>query len=286
MEYLNKSQIILLALFVSFVSSMATGIVVVTLMQQAPEPVFQTITNVIEKTIEKTIEKIVPTIVEKPGQIIVIKDEDLMIAAIERNSKSVVAFSIAGEDGEIRSAGVGVIVSADGLVITDKSNIGGGVLTTTVNGIKYALEVISYEKDALLGLGKLIPFSKVSTSTPAATFIPVAFGNAGALKVGQTAIVISGRDGRTINTGFVSRLDTRTVIDKETKVETKVLYGIGLSERFYGTSNGAPIITLEGVVVGFLSIDENIGSQIGVPSSEAQNLISTYSLPAPAEKAQ
>ncbi len=282
MEHLNKSQIILLALFVSFVSSMATGIVVVTLMQQAPEPVLQTITNVVEKTIEK----IVPTIIEKPAKTIVIKDEDLMITAIERNSKSVVAFSVVGEDGEIRSAGVGVVVSAHGLVITDKSNLGGGVLTTTVNGVRYTLEIISNEKEGLLGLGKLNPVSKVGTSTPPAIFTPITFGNAGALKVGQTAIIIGGRDGKTITTGFVSRLDIRTIINKETKVETKVLESIGLSVRFSGTSNGAPIITLEGVVVGFLSIDESAGSQIGVPSSEAQNLISTYSLPTPAKKAQ
>ncbi len=282
MEYLNKSQIILLALFVSFVSSMATGIVVVTLMQQAPEPVLETITRVVEKTIEK----IVPTIVEKPGKTIVIKDEDLMIAAIERNLKSVVAFSIIREDGEVWSAGVGVIVSADGLVVTDKVNFGGGTLTTTVNGIKYTLEVISNEKEGLLGLGKLIPVLKGVTSTPSATFIPVAFGNAGALKVGQTAIVIGGRDGKTITTGFVNRLDTRTVIDLETKVETKVLESIGLSVRFSGTSNGAPIITLDGMVVGFLSINDIAVSQIGVPSSEAQNLISVYSPSAPAKRAR
>ncbi len=275
MEHLNKSQIVLLTLFVSFVSSMATGIVVVTLMQQASEPVFQTITNVVEKTIEK----IVPTIVEKPGKTIVIKDEDLMIAAIERNSKSVVAFSIEVEGGEALSAGVGVIVSTDGLVVTDMANFGGGVLVTTISGTKYTLDVVLIEKDGLLGLGKLTPVSKVSTSTPAAIFTPVVFGNAGTLKVGQTAIVISGRDGKTITTGFVNRLDTRIAINKETKVETKVIESIGLSVRFSGTSNGAPIITLDGTVVGFLSINEGVASQIGIPSSEAQNLIMAWATP-------
>ena len=157
---------------------------------------------------------------------------------------------------------------------------------TTINGTKYALDVVSNEKDGLFGLGKLTPVSKVGTSTPAVTFSQVTFGNAGTLKVGQTAIILSGRDGKTITTGFVNRLDTRTVINKETKVETKVLENIGLSARFSGTSNGAPIITLDGLVVGFLSIDENIGTQIGVPSSEAQNLISAYSQPAPAKKAR
>ena len=70
MEHLTKAQIVLLTLFVSFVSSMATGIVVVTLMQQAPEPVLQSITRVVEKTIEK----VVPTIVERPGKQLIIKD--------------------------------------------------------------------------------------------------------------------------------------------------------------------------------------------------------------------
>ncbi len=282
MEHLNKSQIILLALFVSFVSSMATGVVVVTLMQQAPEPVLQTITRVVEKTIEK----IVPTIIEKPGKTIVIKDEDLLIAAIERNSKSVAVFSLIREGGEVWSAGVGVIVSADGLVVTDKANFGGGVLVTTINGAKYTLEIVSNEKEGLLGLGKLTPVAKASTSTPLATFIPVSFGNAGTLKIGQTAIVISGRDGKTITTGFVSSLDTRTVVDSETKVETKVLESIGLSVRFLGTSNGAPIITLDGLVVGFLSINESAASEIGVPSSEAQNLISAYLASVASKKAR
>ena len=53
MEHLTKVQIVLLTLFVSFVASMATGIVVVTLMEQASGPVNQTITNVVERTIEK-----------------------------------------------------------------------------------------------------------------------------------------------------------------------------------------------------------------------------------------
>lgn len=272
MEHLNKSQIILLALFVSFVSSMATGIVVVTLMQQTPEPVLSTITRVVEKTIEK----ITPTFVEKPGKTIVLKDEDLMVAAIERNSKSEVAFSVAKENGETQSAGIGVIVSADGLVVTDKVNFGGGVLTTTINGAKYVLEVVSNEKEGFLGLGKLTPVTPLGTSTPPVTFTPVTFGDPFAIKVGQTAIVFSGRDAKTITTGLVSRLDTRTVVDKETKVETKILTNIGLSQYFSATSNGAPIIMLDGLVVGFLSIDEGASSQIGVPSSEAQNLMATY----------
>lgn len=265
MEHLTKAQIVLLTLFTSFVASMATGIVVVTLMQQSPEPVTQTINNVIERTIEK----ITPTFIEKPGKQIVLKDEDLMVAAIERNIKSTVAFRAVGQDGESHAAGVGTIVSSDGLVITDKGNFGEGVLTTTVNGVQYALQVLSNESSNNLGLGRLTPVS--ATSTP--PFVPVTFGNLSALKLGQTSIVIGGRDGKTITTGLISSLDTHVVADKEKKTETKVLDMIGVSTRFSGTSNGAPIIALSGEVIGFLSIDDNTGSQIGIPATEAQRLV-------------
>src|SRR3989344_2304062 len=269
MEYLTRSQIILLALFVSFVSSMATGGVVVTLMQQSPEPVRQIITNVVEKTIEK----VVPTIVEKPGKTVVVKDEDLMVLAIERNAKSVVAFTTTGAEGEIFSACVGVIISKEGLIITDKANFNSGLLATTINDTKYTLEVVQNAKEGSLVLGKLVPATSLASTTPAQVFTPVTFGNPGVLKVGQTAIVIGGRDGKTVATGFINRLDTHTTTNKETKEEITILDNIGLSQRFAGTSNGAPIITLAGEVVGFVSLDEGAGTQSGVLVVEAQNLL-------------
>jgi len=278
MEHLTKAQIVLLTLFTSFVASMATGIVVVTLMQQSPEPVTQTITNVVERTIEK----ITPTFVEKPGKQIILKDEDLMVAAIDRNLKSVVAFKVVGQDGESHAAGVGTIVSSDGLVVTDKGNFGEGVLTTTINGTQYALQVLSNEDTNNLGLGRLTPVS--ATTTPA--FTAATFGDLGALRLGQTAIVIGGRDGKTITTGLISSLDTHTVTDKDKNTETKILDMISVSSRFSGTSNGAPVITLSGEVVGFLSINEDVGSQVGVPVSEAKKIIDLVQNSAPVNPAK
>lgn len=266
MEHLTKTQIVLLTLFVSFVASMATGIVVVTLMQQSPEPVSQTITRVVERTIEKISPTAIPSNTSKT---VVIKDEDLVVSAIDRNIKSTVSFKTTVGEGGILSAGVGTIVSPDGLVITDRWNMGLGDLSTTINGIQYTLEVISNDKGNTLGLGRLVPV--YATTTP--MFPAVTLGNTDALKLGQTTIVIGGRDGKTISTGLITSLDTHTVVNKETKVETKVLDNIGVSPRFSSGSNGAPIINLNGEVIGFLSIDESASSQMGVPSIEAQKLI-------------
>lgn len=266
MEHLTKAQIVLLTLFVSFVASMATGIVVVTLMEQAPDAATQTITKVVERTIEK----ITPTFVEKTTtNTVVVKDEDLMVAAIEKNIKSTVALRTTVGEGGVLSAGVGTIVSADGLVVTDRWNFGLGELYTNVGGIQYRLEVISDNKNNSLGLGRLVPVT--ATSTP--VFPSVTFGNVDNLKLGQTAIVIGGRDGKTITTGLISSLDTHIATDKETKVETKVLDNVGVSSRFSSTSNGAPIINLSGEVIGFLSINESVGSQAGVPAIEAKSII-------------
>jgi len=51
MEKLNKSQIVLLTLLVSFVTLIATGVVTVSLMDQAPPAIAQTVNRIVERTV-------------------------------------------------------------------------------------------------------------------------------------------------------------------------------------------------------------------------------------------
>ena len=66
---LNKPQLIMLALLLSFVTSIATGITTVTLMQQAPSSVVVPINRVVRQTVEKIVpvpgKKIVQTIIDR-----------------------------------------------------------------------------------------------------------------------------------------------------------------------------------------------------------------------------
>ncbi|HEY4477993.1 MAG TPA: hypothetical protein VJB09_01825 [Candidatus Paceibacterota bacterium] len=52
---LNKSQLLLLALLVSFITSVVTGITVVSLMDQAPKSVSTPITKIVKQTVERIV---------------------------------------------------------------------------------------------------------------------------------------------------------------------------------------------------------------------------------------
>ncbi len=110
MEELNKNQIVLLTLLVSFVTSIATGIVTVTLVNQAPPAVTQTINRIVEKTIPgetktQTIIKEVPVIVT---------EEQLIVDVINSASPAMVRIT----DHAGLALGSGFVISDDGLIAT------------------------------------------------------------------------------------------------------------------------------------------------------------------------
>ncbi|MEA1929704.1 MAG: serine protease [Patescibacteria group bacterium] len=117
MEELNKNQIVLLTLLVSFVTSIATGIVTVTLMDQAPAPVTQTINRVVERTIEKAVpgETKIETVVKEVP--VVVTEDKLIVDVINNTSPGAVRIT----DLEGETVATGFIADASGLVATAKS---------------------------------------------------------------------------------------------------------------------------------------------------------------------
>lgn len=125
---LNKKQLILLTLLITFVVSIATGIITVSLMQQAPKAVPQTINNVIQRTIEKVTTVQAPETTNKDNggtkdSPVTFGDGDAMVSIYPKAEVPLDPGpgSLPPKE-EPKALGQGIIISDTGLVLVD-SNI-------------------------------------------------------------------------------------------------------------------------------------------------------------------
>ncbi|MEX2010220.1 MAG: serine protease [Parcubacteria group bacterium] len=239
MEDLTKTQIVLLSLLVSFVSSIATGIITTSLLAEAPVSVTQTINRVVERTIET----VAPTPANPTGtikEVTVVKEEDAILSSIEKVTKSVVRIRVKGGDGVEVFYGLGAIVSKDGLVVTDGEKLAPGMTyaVTLHDGSILPLVPTSLEKsEDGIALFKITP-DEGHKEFSAITFAPAA------PKLGQSVIAIEGREETAIGVGRVLGLVTRTSAD------VKITAGISTDIRAQGELVGSPLINLSGQLVG------------------------------------
>ncbi len=188
---LNKSQLILLAILLSFVTSIATGITTVTLMQQAPSSV----TVPINRVVRETVEKIVPQEGKTVTNTVVIKEEDLVVDAIAKNETAIFSVTKEGQDADGKiieiNAGRGIAVSSDGTVAVDGNLVSDskGIYYLENNSGKFKTSFISSSNDkgfSLLRIGDPTDGkSKVSFTVPS-------FGDLSKMKVGQKVILLGG----------------------------------------------------------------------------------------------
>ncbi|MEK7572291.1 MAG: S1C family serine protease [Patescibacteria group bacterium] len=186
-QELNKSQLIMLALLLSFVTSIATGITTVTLMQQAPSSV----TVPINRIIKQTVEKIVPGQTINTVQTVVIKEEDLVIDAIAKNQTALFSLSKEGldETGQTieTGEGKGLIVSAEGIVVVDAALVPNkGVYYVKNSSGKFKADFVSTNKSGFSFLKIGAPLDEKNKLT----FTVPSFGDLSKMKAGQKVIVL------------------------------------------------------------------------------------------------
>jgi hypothetical protein len=218
MESLNKQQLVLLALLVSFVTSIATGIVTVSLMEQAPPEVTQTINRVVEKTIERVVSApSQPASVITTKETVVVKADDLVIEGIEKNAKHLVRIKERigeGENKEEAFAGIGLLVSSEGLIVSDfgvayqKEDEAGNLLPETYVGVfqdgeRRALTIVRSDKEA--GLIAFRPSAESGAKESEASFSTPTLSETEP-KLGQAVIALGGAENNSVSTGIVARL--------------------------------------------------------------------------------
>jgi len=234
-EQLTKHQIVLLTLLVSFVTSIATGIVTVSLMDQAPAGV----TKIVNQIVEHTVETVAPqtqgaaAATATTEKTVVVKDDDLAAQSIASAQKAIVRITASGGKDLIAR---GVIIDSKGTALTDSSALA-------------ASGAASF--DAILSSGERVAVSKVSTATtsPIATltlavgtstgYAPAKMGSASNLKLGQSVIRIGGVGSDTVGNGVVASLP-KDEAGSQTQIEATVS----------SATPGSILITLFGEIIG------------------------------------
>lgn len=200
LEQLTKHQILLLTLLVSFVTSIATGIVTVSLMDQAPEGVTRVINQIVERTVETVVPASQGAAAVTTEKTVVVQQDELVPQSIATVQKSIIRIVVAGEDQLVAR---GVIVGASGLAVTDRAALS-GVNLRDLEAILHSGERVPLTVPQDSGTGPVM-FIEVTLST-SADVAPATLVDTSKLTLGQTVLRISGVGSDTVGEGVIAAL--------------------------------------------------------------------------------
>ena len=178
-------------------------------------------------------------------------DSTEIVSIAELATKTIVQVQVGNmsEDGEFlpNGGGSGVVISADGLIMTNHHVIDNSTQVRVVfeDGRMYESEIIG--SDRLTDIGLL----KISASN----LIPISIGNSEALKVGDLAVAIGHPltlgAAPTVTTGVVSALERRLDVGGESMNSGVTLFGLIQTDApiTRGSSGGA-LINNNGELIG------------------------------------
>ncbi len=284
LEHLNKTQIILLTTLVAFVSSIATSIVTVTLMDQAPPGTTTTIRNVVERTVERVVQSGAP---KETVKTVIVREEDLIADAVDKQSKALARIFVtpavgAAQQNTATAAAtlavsgpefitLGFVVSDDGTIVTDSALVSEETTytVTLVDSTTFDAKVVFQNEEQHVAFLK--PLKALDKKA-----IPADMGDSDSIRLGVTTIVVGGKEQTSANVGIISGFDTaKKTIEKEGKKE-EIEYRSGIHISI-GVNAGEIILSGSGVVIAMGTTAE--GKNVAVPVNLIKDLIG--SIPAP-----
>jgi len=237
-EKLNKSQIVLLTLLVSFVTSIATGIVTVSLIDQTPPAITQSVSRIVRETVQSA----VPAAVGQPAAAAQPKTEPppaqpSLSELIARADRSIVRL-YGGPASAPVFLGLGVVLDNSGTVVTDADALGALDAVTATLSDGTSTPMIATTRIPSSGLAYLEP----AASTTDVRFVPASLAGTQPL-VGDTIVAFADKSDLRIASGLVLALADSTQPDIATNVlPTAIIKGspiINVQGEFLGLSTGA-----------------------------------------------
>jgi S1-C subfamily serine protease len=251
-EQLNKSQIVLLTLLVSFVTSIATGIVTVSLMEQAPPAIAQTVNRVIERTVETVApapqgQTAAATVITQE-KTVVVSETDLISQAVQKVTPAIVRIYDNKEESPTFHA-IGIVLDTKGSIVTDSASITGSDYTVALSdGTRVRMFVNA--RDKVSGFAFLQPATTTGNATP--TWKPAAIASNKVL-LGGTVVAVAGRTVARIHPGVVTATPEDKIVD--TNIPTESILP------------GSPIINTDGSIVGVSTSESRTSSATGFMST-------------------
>lgn len=224
-EELSKSQLMLLTILVNFVTSVATGILTVSLLDNAPPYVTQTVNRVVERTIETVAQAAPAAVISAPAP----SNQDLVTAAIGADAARAVAIYDGKTGTTTPLLAVGTYIPAARAIATAAQDALPSEVLIGFPGEVYIIASLSRAGSGIMIYG--FSDSAKLPKAPAAVLVPAA-----SLKLGQTALAI-GADGSAA-TGIVSRVGASGVHTTLPDIGTGSA-AVDLSGNVIGIAGGA-----------------------------------------------
>ena len=237
MEGLDSRQIVLLTLLVSFVTSIATGIVTVTLLEQAPSGITQTINRIVERTVETVVPaqeaKVIEVVKEVPSDTV----EQKITSVVEKRSPALVA--VITKNGEVANERSGFFISSNGVILSSGEASTGDSYEVIYSGDSRKAATLEVEDKGRNILVLKIVGGGEATGADKFNFVPLIEAKP---TLGQTVISINRNSlGIAIRNGLVSSISSGGESGPPL-IETD----LRSSEKFLG----APVFSLGGTLLG------------------------------------
>jgi len=262
LEHLNKSQIVLLTLLVSFVTSIATGIVTVSLMDQAPPAITQTVNRIVERTIEK----VAPSSQASTAVVAttpVARESDLIAQAIARVSPSVVRLYMPGKDETGKDIqlfiGHAIVIEESGILIADAGTPDGALTALRSDNIEVSVTVIARPTEANMIRLQAATSTKKEDKEEAVIWKPALLSTKAA-ELGRRIITISGRTSPRVAEGIITAVPPSDLKEGIIPfVETDIP-----GDAF---AAGSPLLDTDGAIIAVATRDSRLAAAGGFLAS-------------------